>query len=136
MATKRWTDYPRDMLRKVEMGKALEALPKPKRRKRATSPYRKASPRAATARQIDFLAAVAALTRELERAPNAVEVGARLGISRQGALQQLAAIEAKGLLVDVPKVVSSGQWALTPDGSAKLLAEDLAEASRLETGDW
>ena len=66
----------------------------------------------ATDRQQEFLDAVQALTGELGRAPNAAEVGKRLGITRRGARLQLQALAAKGLVVDVPKVVSSGQWAL------------------------
>jgi len=78
--------------------------------KRARSPY--APPRPATARQSDYIEAVRVLTRELGRAPNAVEVGTRLGVSRQTALEALRLLETKGLLCDVPKMVSSGQWAV------------------------
>ena len=81
------------------------------RRSKVTKPGRPP-----TARQRAFLGAVATLTRELGRAPSATEIGDRLGISRLGARRQLQDLEAKGLLLDVPRVVSSGQWALTPAG--------------------
>jgi predicted ArsR family transcriptional regulator len=74
----------------------------------------------ATARQRAFLVAVADLSRELEREPSAVEIAARLGITRSGARPQLRALKAKGLLVDVPKQVSSGKWALSPAALAAL----------------
>lgn len=86
------------------------------KRPRAKSPFRAAPVRPATDRQNDYLAAVAQLTRELERAPNGAEVARHLGVSRQSATQQLQALEAKGLLVDVPRVVSSGKWALVSKG--------------------
>jgi len=93
--------------------------PKP-RRKRLKSPYApKAPPRPATDRQRDFLVAVAELTRELGRSPSAADIGARLGMSRQGAEKQLHALEAKGLLSDVPRMVRSGQWQLTEAGEAE-----------------
>lgn len=66
-------------------------------------------------RQEDVLAAVRALT-EAGEAASAIAVGERLGISRQHASRQLAALERKGFLADVPKVVRSGHWALTPAG--------------------
>ncbi len=95
------------------------------KRQRPTTrgPYRKRPPRPATARQSEFLAAVVALTRELGRAPNATEVAARLGIGQTGARRQLMALEAKGLLTDLPKLVSSGQWAITVRGEAALEEE-------------
>lgn len=57
---------------------------------------------------------MARLTAETGEPPSAAAVAAALGISRIGARQQLKALEAKGLLVDVPRVVSSGKWALAP----------------------
>jgi predicted ArsR family transcriptional regulator len=56
------------------------------------------------------------LTDQLGRAPSAAEIGDHLGITRLGARSQLQALEAKGLLKDIPKTVSSGQWALTEAG--------------------
>jgi Mn-dependent DtxR family transcriptional regulator len=47
---------------------------------------------------------------------SAVAVAEKLGISRQVATRQLEALERKGLLADVPKVVRSGHWALTELG--------------------
>lgn len=88
-----------------------------KRGKRARSPIPR-PPRPATARQSAFLGAVGELTVRLARAPSATEVAAHLAISRQCAQRQLRALEAKGLLCDVPKLVSSGQWALTELGAA------------------
>ena len=87
-------------------------------------PAKKAPARPATPRQRDFLATVHALTGELGRAPSAAEIGARLGITRLGARRQLQNLASKGLLRDVPKVVSSGQWALTPAGEAARPEED------------
>ena len=103
------------------------------RRRRAQSPFREAPARGPTARQRDFLRAVRELTTELERPPNATEIGARLGIRQVSAREQLRRLEAGGYLRDVPKTVSSGQWALTEPG---LLEIDAGERSRLETGDW
>ena len=93
--------------------------PKP-RRKRLRSPYApKAPARPATDRQRDFLAAVVELTAELGHAPSAADIAARLGMSRQGAEKQLHALETKGLLSDVPRMVRSGQWQLTEAGEAE-----------------
>ena len=82
------------------------------KRPRARSPFVAAPRRPATDRQSEFLAVVATLTAETGEPPSASAIAARLGISRLGARHQLKALEAKGLLVDVPKVVSSGKWAL------------------------
>ncbi len=41
-------------------------------------------------------------------------------MGQPGAHRMLAALAAKGLARDVPKVVSSGQWSLTPDGDRAL----------------
>lgn len=65
--------------------------------------------------QEDVLAAVRALT-EAGEAASAIAVAERLGFSRQHVSRQLALLERKGLLVDKPKVVRSGHWALTPAG--------------------
>lgn len=81
-----------------------------------SSAKRKATTRPPTDRQKDFLAAVVALTDTLERPPNAKEIGDYLGITRLGARRQLQNMADKGLLRDVPKVISSGQWALTRAG--------------------
>jgi predicted ArsR family transcriptional regulator len=62
---------------------------------------------------VDFIRAVAALSLELGHDPSAIEIARKLGITRQGAAEQLRAIEAKGLLADVPVTVSSGKWRLT-----------------------
>jgi Mn-dependent DtxR family transcriptional regulator len=76
---------------------------------------RRAPPTAPSPRQADVLEAVRALTAEGLPA-SAVAIAARLGISRQLTMRQLAALERKGILADVPKVVRSGHWALTPAG--------------------
>lgn len=65
--------------------------------------------------QADVLAAVRALTAAGEAA-SAIAVAARLGMTRQHVSRQLAALERKGFLRDVPKVVRSGHWTLTPAG--------------------
>lgn len=84
--------------------------------KRPRSPFRpKAPPRPATARQSDALEAVRELTASLGHAPSAGEIAKRLGITRWGVRKLLKALAAKGLVHDVPKVVSSGQWAVTGD---------------------
>jgi len=80
-----------------------------KRKRNPPSPF---VARAATERQSEFLVAIRELTAELQRAPNATEVGERLGIVRDGARKQLQALAAKGIVADVPKMVSSGQWAI------------------------
>lgn len=65
--------------------------------------------------QKDVLEVVRALTAE-GATTSAVAIAGRLGISRQLASRQLAALERKGFLADVPKVIRSGHWALTPAG--------------------
>lgn len=93
---------------------------KRKRAPRAASPFLPTSPRGPTARQRGWLQALAELTADLGRAPSAAELGAHTGVSRLGARRALRALAAKGLTQDVPKVVSSGQWAVTDAGSALL----------------
>lgn len=66
-----------------------------------------------TARQDEFRAAIAALTAELGRGPSTGEIAARLGVTRDGCRSQLRALEKKGIIGDVPKMVRSGRWALT-----------------------
>lgn len=66
-------------------------------------------------RQEDVLEAVRELTAA-GVAASAVAIGDRLGIPRQVASRHLVALERKGYLADVPKVVRSGHWALTPAG--------------------
>ncbi len=58
------------------------------------------------------------------RPPRPAEVAERTGVTRLGARRQLQALEKKGLLQDVPKLVSSGQWALTPTGADALREEE------------
>lgn len=103
------------MLEQQAAHQALGAPPRRKAGKRARSPLPR-DPKGATERQGAFLDAVANLTTVLGRPPNAVEIATRLGISYQGASKQLRNLESKGLVSDVPKVVSSGQWALTDKG--------------------
>lgn len=67
----------------------------------------------ATDRQEEFLEAVALLTERLGHAPSNNEVGEHMGVSRWWARKALMALASKGLVADVPKTVSSGQWALT-----------------------
>jgi Mn-dependent DtxR family transcriptional regulator len=84
--------------------------------KRPRSPFRpKAPPRPATARQSDFLDAIRELAKELGRAPTATDIAERVGVSRQGAIDQLRNLEKKGLVQDMPKLVSSGQWQVTEE---------------------
>lgn len=85
-----------------------------------SSPFVVASPRGPTARQRGWLQALAELAAELGRAPNATELAEHTGVSRFGARRALRALAAKGLTQDVPKVVSSGQWAVTAAGQALL----------------
>lgn len=84
-----------------------------KRRRSPFAPVPSALP--PTSRQDEFLAAIGALTAELGRGPSTVEIAARMGITRDGCRSQLRALEKKGLIGDVPKVVRSGEWALTED---------------------
>ena len=63
-----------------------------------------------------LLEAIAKLTEQLGRPPAAGEIGEHLGITRLGARKRLKRAERRGLLQDVPKVVSSGKWALTRAG--------------------
>lgn len=97
---------------------------KRKKRPRIRSPYVNDAPRPATPRQLVFLKAVAELTAQLGRPPLPQEVGERIGVTRLGARRQLQALEKKGLLRDVPRVVSSGQWALTETGARALGEEE------------
>lgn len=63
--------------------------------------------------------AVLAAVRELAAAGarvSAITVAERLGISRQQAARQLSLLERKGFVADIPKVVRSGNWALTKAG--------------------
>lgn len=99
------------------MSPAKPAPVKPKRRSPVRSPVPRPM-RGATKRQHDFLRAVQELTAALGRAPNAREVGDHMGMTRTGARLQLLDLERKGLLEDMPKIVSSGQWALTAAGKA------------------
>lgn len=69
--------------------------------------------RPATDRQDEVLAVVRALIAEGERA-SAYTVAERLGCARQVAHRHLLALERKGLLADVPRVVRGGHWAPTP----------------------
>lgn len=94
-------------------------MPAAKRKKRPVSPYAFLAPRKATVRQLDFLDAVYALTKQLGRAPSAQEVADHVGVTRWGARRQLLALEAKGYLQDIPKTVSSGQWGLTAKGNER-----------------
>ncbi len=52
--------------------------------------------------------------------PSAIQVAARMGITRMAAVRHLRALERKGMLLDVPKQVSSGKWALTEQAGAFL----------------
>jgi DNA-binding IclR family transcriptional regulator len=72
-------------------------------------------PAAPSPGQEDVLAAVRALT-EAGEAASASAVAERLGLSRQHVSRQLALLERKGFLADVPKVVRSVHWALTSAG--------------------
>jgi len=63
--------------------------------------------------------AVLEAVRELAAAGarvSAITVSERLGISRQQAARQLSLLERKGFVADIPKVVRSGNWALTKAG--------------------
>lgn len=78
--------------------------------------------RRTTEHQIDLLRVVEALRLELGRFPTASDVARKLGISRYGASKQLHRLEERGLLADVPVVVSSGQWGLT-DAARRALGD-------------
>lgn len=78
-----------------------------------------------TTRQLEVLKAVRELATELGHQPTASDVARRLGITRLGARRQLQALEAKGLLSDVPIQVSSGKWEVTEAGKQWL--ESLAD---------
>lgn len=80
---------------------------------RSRNPALAARAREATDRQGEVLDAVRALIAQGERA-SAYAVAARLGIARQVAHRHLLALERKGLLADVPRVVRGGHWAPTP----------------------
>ncbi len=86
-------------------------------KRRFVSPYVK--PRASDSQKA-ALDAVRELTRQHGRSPTATEVGERLGMTRQGAAQLLHLLERKGLLRDIPKMISSGQWELTEAGVGQL----------------
>lgn len=91
-----------------------------KPKKAPPSPGKQAPP---TDRQREFLAAVAKLHAE-GRDASAIAIAAELGIDRTGTRSQLGALARKGLVVDVPKVVSSGKWALTDAARALLEGEE------------
>lgn len=74
---------------------------------------RRRRPQPATDRQDEVLAVVRALIAEGQRA-SSYTVGERLGCTRQVAQRHLLALERKGLLADVPKVVRGGHWTPTP----------------------
>lgn len=65
--------------------------------------------------QEPVLAAVRDLIAAGEAA-SATAIAERLGMSRQHVSRQLARLERKGFLADVPKVVRSGHWTLTKVG--------------------
>lgn len=73
-----------------------------------------------TARQRAILAAVKALLDETGEQPSATAIAERLGVTRTGIRPQLHSLSEQGLLVDVPKAVSSGKWALPPEALALL----------------
>lgn len=73
-------------------------------------------PHPPTARQIEIMRVVARLTAELGHPPNATNLAAALGITHRGARKALAALQALGLLADVPIEVSSGKWRVTREG--------------------
>lgn len=58
------------------------------------------------------LAAVRELTAAGEQ-PSSYAVAEHLGVARQVAHRRLLALERKGLVRDVPKVVRSGLWSVT-----------------------
>lgn len=76
-----------------------------------------------TDRQREYLAVVARLAAETGSV-SAMALADALGVDRKVAMRGLRAVAAKGLLADVPKVVSSGKWALTAAGRALLEGED------------
>lgn len=123
MAAKKWSEHAQVMRRKVAQGKALAALPKPKRSRPGRPAYKPAPGRPLTARQREFVGIVARLIAKLGRLPNAVDVALETGLTRLGARRMLKTCEALGLLQDKPVLISSGQWELTEEGLA-LLEED------------
>ncbi len=97
----------------------MTPLPPKKRNKRARSPLKRplGPP---TPHLVNTLEALRVLTEALGGPPSATQLGTHLGISRIGARKLLKRLEARGLARDVPKQVSSGQWAITPDGDRAL----------------
>ncbi len=66
----------------------------------------------ATPAQTDVLEAVRALAAEGVQV-SAVAVAERLGVTRQVATKHLLALERKGRVRDVPRIVRSGRWEVT-----------------------
>jgi hypothetical protein len=129
-AERQWQDYPEVMRRVEATQKAIEALAKdldlakPKRASPAQrSPFLGAPGKRFTTHQRQFLAELAVLAKKLGKPPSAAEMGAHTGLSRLGARRVLMALEEHGLCADVPRVLRSGQWALTEQGAA-VVAED------------
>ncbi len=89
--------------------------PPRRKRKRARSPY-KAPPGGVIASQRALLECVHNLTQREGKPPSALAVSRQLGISRIVARKRLRLLAASGLLLDVPKAVSSGLWTLTEAG--------------------
>jgi DNA-directed RNA polymerase subunit N (RpoN/RPB10) len=123
---RKWAEYPEVMRRVEATQKALEqltaSLPVPAQRnpKAARSPFLGAPGKRLTPHQRAFLRTVANLTAELGGPPSAGVVGEHVGLTRHGARRMLVSLEEHGLIADVPKVVRSGQWALTEQGVALL----------------
>lgn len=93
---------------------------KKKRRARVKARPEIPDTRMTPARVNEWLDAVRQATQLHGRPPTATHVGAIMGMTPWGARKALKILEAHGYVVDVPKVVSSGQWALTAESEARL----------------
>lgn len=128
MAAKRLQEHPEILRRVAAAQDAIDALarrldlPLPSKRNKPAkrSPFRGAPGKRFTKRQRQYLELLDRLTRKLGRPPSAQDMGEHSGISRLGARRLLTVLEQHGLAADVPKVVRSGQWALTEQGLAVL----------------
>lgn len=78
---------------------------------RSRSPFApKPTGAAPTERQDAFVAAIRTFQAKHARSPSTSDVAALVGVTREGARVQLHALERKGVIADVPKVVRSGKW--------------------------
>lgn len=83
-------------------------------------------PESLSEKQTDVITAVRDLTAETGQPPSATAVAERLGVARITAREALMRLEKMGMLRDVPKMVSSGTWKVTPTGQRYLPADEPA----------